>query len=368
MNATGSYPTDQLPATPAEVVAAVHAHLEQFFAERRAELSTLDPWVARAAQYVEEFTLGGGKRIRPLFAWAGYLAHPAAAETAESPAAIVQAISALELIQACALVHDDIIDSSDTRRGNPTVHRRAEADHGAAGWLGDGAEFGRSLAILVGDLALAWADDMFLCSGVNPAALARAVPVWRAMRTEVIAGQMLDICLEASGSNEEAKAMEVNELKTAAYTIKRPLQLGAALAGAPSDVTAHLGEYGHNIGIAFQLRDDLLGVFGDPRVTGKPAGDDLKEGKRTVLVCRALSSATEQQAAQLEAGLGADLSAEQVRHLSDLIRQTGAPAEIEEMIAALVEQGFAAVDVPAITAATRSVLHQLGTAATERKA
>ena len=160
-----------------------------------------------------------------------------------------------------------------------------------AGHAGDGADFGSAVAILIGDLALAWADDLVNEAGLEPAARARFAPVWAAMRTEVLGGQLLDINGEAGGDETVAAALRINRFKTAAYTVERPLHLGAALAGADDALVAALRTYGTDIGIAFQLRDDLLGVFGDPAVTGKPSGDDLREGKRTVLIAEALRRA-----------------------------------------------------------------------------
>jgi len=210
-----------------EVPEAVQAVLVEFFAQQRNHLAGIQP---EAVDVLEQFVLGGGKRLRPLFAWAGYTG----VGGSEDPQAVLRAVSSLELIQACALLHDDIIDSSDTRRGRPTAHRTVEARHRERGWSGDSAHFGRSVAILLGDFALAWADDLVHSSGLSAAALQRVQEPWRAMRSEVIAGQLLDVSLEASGSERLEDAERVNRFKTAAYTIERPLHIGAALADALS--------------------------------------------------------------------------------------------------------------------------------------
>ena len=247
---------------------------------------------------------------------------------------MLRVCAALELVQACALVHDDIIDSSASRRGHPTVHVAFAQRHRAHGWSGDPRGYGDAVAILLGDLALAWADDMVRESGVDHAAAARLAPVWSAMRTEVLGGQLLDITGEVTGDESEQTALRIDRYKTAAYTIERPLHLGAALADADPDLIAAYRGFGTDIGIAFQLRDDLLGVFGDPAVTGKPSGDDLRDGKRTVLVALALrrADATDPAVATLlREGIGTDLDDTEVEatthsdHRSRRRRRGGAP-------------------------------------------
>ncbi|MCQ9352260.1 polyprenyl synthetase family protein [Corynebacterium sp. 153RC1] len=343
------------------------------FAQRRPEVAKLGAEVEEAAGLLERFVLDGGKRVRPMCAWLGYQAGLASLEAAavEDEDAVLRAISALELIQACALIHDDIIDSSHTRRGKPTVHRSAQAFHEQRGWRGNSAHYGVSVAILVGDLALSWADDMFLTAGLSPDALRRCLPAWRAMRTEVIGGQLLDISLEAAGSDDPQKAAVVNRFKTAAYTIERPLHIGAAIAGAEETTIAALRGFGEDIGIAFQLRDDLLGVFGDPEITGKPAGDDLREGKRTVLVAQAVQTAAQEDpelAAQIRTGVGSVSTPEEITALAQLIWDTGAPGHVEKQIDALVERGLHRLDQASIPAAVREVLRDLAQRMTKRQA
>lgn len=365
-----TFPTSGSPVPAvAEIPAAVHAELTEFFNRRRAEIADIGQPVVEAVSHLEQFVLGGGKRVRPLYAWAGFIGAGGLAGP-ENPQAIVRAAASLEFIQACALVHDDIIDASDTRRGNPTVHRAVEAAHGTKSWGGNSAEFGRSMAILIGDLALVWAEDMFQDSGVSPAALARSRAPWRGMRTEVIGGQLLDISLEASGNESEQLANSVNRYKTAAYTIERPLHLGAALAGAPDVVVEAFRGYGRDIGIAYQLRDDLLGVFGDPQVTGKPAGDDLREGKRTVLLSLALQLAdatSPHLAAELRRGVGTATDSAELARLADIIADTGAPDEVERRITALTETGLRHLDHAKLEPEVTELLHNLAISATSRK-
>ena len=246
--------------------------------------------------------LAGGKRLRPAFCYWGWRG----AGGADGPA-IFAAAAALELLHAGALVHDDVLDDSDTRRGSPTIHRRFAARRAAAGWRGAAVPFGKGIAVLLGDLLLTWTDELFYGSGLPAPALSRGRAVLDLMRTELMAGQYLDLLEQAAGPGSVAGALRVVTFKTAKYTIERPLHLGAALAGPPD---AHPGladgytGYGLPLGVAFQLRDDVLGVFGDPAETGKPAGDDIREGKRTVLVAIAREKATRRQAAELDGMLG----------------------------------------------------------------
>ncbi|MER7454869.1 polyprenyl synthetase family protein [Nocardia beijingensis] len=357
------------PGTPA-FVTAVEDALTRFFATRRPVTERLGPVFVEATDALEQFVLRGGKRTRPAFAWTGWLGAGGDPQAPDA-AAVLTACSALELVQACALIHDDIIDSSRTRRRFPTVHVDFEQRHRDRGWSGDSAHFGASVAILVGDLALSWADDMVHASGLAPAAIARFAPVWADMRTEVLGGQLLDITGEAGGDESVEAALRINRYKTAAYTVERPLHLGAAIAAADQELIEAYREFGTAIGIAFQLRDDLLGVFGDPAVTGKPSGDDLREGKRTVLLAEALRRADDSDpaaAALLRASIGTDLSAEQVQRLRALLVELGAVDEVEHRIAELTDTGLAAIEASSATMAAKERLRAMALAATKRAA
>ncbi|MFC4374369.1 polyprenyl synthetase family protein [Nocardia halotolerans] len=354
------------PGTPA-FVGAVERVLTSFFTTRREIVDPLGPVFVDAAEALAQFVVRGGKRTRPGFAWTGWLGaggDPAGPDAA----AVLTACSALELVQACALVHDDIIDSSRTRRGFPTVHIDFEDRHRAAHWPGDGAAYGSAVAILIGDLALAWADDLVHEAGLDPAALARFAPVWARMRTEVLGGQLLDINGEAGGDESVEAALRINRYKTAAYTIERPLHLGAALAGADDDLVAALRVYGTDVGIAFQLRDDLLGVFGDPAVTGKPSGDDLREGKRTVLIAEGLRRADPESAALIRTGLGTDLSDADVDRLRTVLKDLGAVDDVEGRIRDLTHSGLNAIAVSTTTGPAKKLLYDMALAATRRTA
>lgn len=354
----------------ASLRASVTSQLDAYFAHRYGGVSEIGEPMQFAVEHLKRFVLGGGKRIRPLYGWVGFVGGGGLA-SAEDPEAVLRAVSALELIQACALIHDDIIDASDTRRGAATIHRAVESQHRLGDLNGDSAAYGRNTAILIGDLALAWADDMWRSSGVSAEALARAQEPWQGMRTEVLGGQLLDIYLEAVGSESAEMADRVNRYKTAAYTIERPLHLGAALAGAPEETIEAFRGYGRDIGIAFQLRDDILGVYGDTEITGKPAGDDLREGKRTVLVAEALvllDAAGSADAATLREGIGHVTDAADVAALSAIIAESGAVDAVEARIDELTASGLAHVDSADITDQVREALHSLATKATARRA
>jgi geranylgeranyl diphosphate synthase type I len=354
-------PTDRAGLRP-----RVEKALASFLAGQRARLAAIDVGLLPVADALESFILGGGKRLRPAF---GYWAYRGAGGVDSDQ--VVGALAALELVHASALIHDDVIDSSDTRRGEPAVHQRFAALHRDAGWQGDRAGFGAAAAILLGDLCLVWSDEMLGGSGLDPHLLSRARPVFDRMRTEVTVGQYMDVLAQASGEVSERQAARVARYKSAKYTVERPLLFGAALAGAPPELATAYSAYGLPLGEAFQLRDDILGVFGDPAQTGKPAGDDLREGKLTYLVAVALASAGPQDRTVLTAGLGRpDLDLPGITRLQEIITRTGALRRTERRIAHLTTIALAE-----LTAAVRdadldpeaaTVLAELATAATTR--
>ncbi len=309
--------------------------------------------------------VAGGKRLRPAFCYWGW--RGAGGADADP---IVRAATSLELLQACALVHDDVMDDSDTRRGRPAAHRQFAALHRGHGWLGSPDAFGLGGAVLMGDLCLSWADEMLFTSGLGGDALLRAKPVYDEMRTELMSGQYLDLLEQAMGGGSIDRARRVIRFKSAKYTIERPLHLGAALAGSGQRLVDTYTAYGLPLGEAFQLRDDVLGVFGDPGQTGKPAGDDLREGKRTVLVTTALEQASPADAARLRRLLGdRHLQPEGVNEARTIIRDAGALTQVEGMIADLTAAALAALgDSPGSPVAepARSALAALAVAATER--
>jgi geranylgeranyl diphosphate synthase type I len=299
------------------------------------------------------------------------------------------------------------MDASDTRRGQPSLHRQFEARHARSHWHGSPAAFGMGAAILMGDLLLCWTDEMFHASGLPGEALRHGRPVLDRMRTEVFAGQYLDLLGQVTGDDTLESALRVVEFKTTKYTIERPLHLGAALAGGCAGQAPDLGTagrydlragtphgasatpglaggdtglaggdtglaaaytaYGLPLGLAFQLRDDILGVFGDPAQTGKPAGDDVREGKRTVLLAIARDRGTAGQAGVIDRYLGDPMLDEAgTAEVRDAITATGAVAECERMIGSHVSEAVAALAGAPITGEAREALAELAVAATTR--
>lgn len=260
------------------------------------------------------------------------------------------------------------MDRSDTRRGRPAAHRRFGSLHRAAGWRGDGEAFGTGAAILLGDLCLAWSDEMFFGSGLEADRLARARVIFDEMRTELMGGQYLDLLEQAVGGGSVPRARRVIEYKSARYSVLRPLQLGAALAEAEPELCEAYEAYGLPLGEAFQLRDDVLGVFGDPAETGKPAGDDLREGKRTVLVAVATKRGGLAALRVIDRYLGDPaLDAVGVLALREVIVDTGALAEVERMIDDLTGRALAALDSAPVDPEAGVVLRALAAAATARR-
>jgi geranylgeranyl diphosphate synthase type I len=370
---TGALPVDRTGAHPVDLALPVRLEeaLAAFLDERCAAAAAIDPAFGAAAGELCEFVLGGGKRIRPTFAWWGWRGAGGDPDDPGVPA-VLRAIAALELIQACALVHDDLMDASATRRGRPTVHVEFARRHAEAAWRGRPARFGAAAAILLGDLALVWADDMLRGAGLPADAAARAAAPWEGMRTEVLGGQYLDVFVQSTGDTSARAALQVDRYKTAAYTVERPLHLGAAIAGADPELVACYRRFGADIGVAFQLRDDLLGVFGDPVVTGKPAGDDLREGKRTLLLALAVERATERGAhaatAAIEQAVGdPDLSDETLDRVRTLLHELGAVQAVEHRIAALTGSALDALAAAPVTEPAASRLADLAVAATRRR-
>jgi geranylgeranyl diphosphate synthase type I len=304
--------------------------------------------------------LSGGKRLRPAFAYWGWRG----AGGDDTPE-IIPAVAALELLQACALIHDDVMDGSDTRRGAPSVHRRFASLHRAAGWSGPPEAFGAGAAILLGDLALVWADQLLYQAPLPPDRLVAAKPVYDRMRVELMAGQYLDLLEQGRGVGSVERSLRVARYKAAKYTVEGPLHLGGVLAGASTDLLEAYSAFGIPVGEAFQLRDDILGVFGDPDVTGKPAGDDLREGKRTVLVAVADENGSPAQRQALSRHLGDPrLDSQEIDHLREIIRDTGAVTYVEDMIERLVDEAHQAL--LRIPEPARTVLGSLTDAATRR--
>ncbi len=289
------------------------------------------------------FALEGGKRLRPAFVYWGYRG-AGGAPTGPQAEAAIRAACSVELLHICALIHDDIMDGSEVRRGRPAMHVGFASLHRGRGWRGDPAAFGEGAAMLMGDLAFTWADVALAEAGLPDDRLAAALRVFNRLRSELMGGQYLDLVEARRGAPDEDAVRRVLTYKSGKYTIERPLHLGLALAGGDPGLAAAYSAYGLPLGEAFQLRDDLLGVFGSPEVTGKPAGDDLREGKETYLVMLARQRAGRAGRQLLESALGnAKLSEDEVADLRRLIAGCGAVEATEARIAELLAQAKAAL-------------------------
>lgn len=372
-------------AESTRLVDLVQESIDLFLADR-------DPLVTQIAPDLEHFVdfsrhfLVGGKRFRALFCYWGWQAvrsgseafdlMPAPTERRELDS-VVLAATALEVFHAAALVHDDIMDNSDTRRGAPAAHKRFEQVHREGGWLGNSKGFGQSAALLLGDLLLGWSDEIF-DSGIGLLASRESARAARAefnlMRTEVTLGQYLDILEEASWRRHDEeellpRAHRVIVYKSAKYSVEAPLAIGGALGGGSIAQLASLREFGLPLGIAYQLRDDLLGVFGDPAVTGKPAGDDLREGKRTVLIALARTAMPANVRRTLDELLGdPELDDSQIRMLQSAIVDSGAIDQVESIIAQNVDRAVSAIAGAPLGSSAREQLIQLADTVSRRVA
>lgn len=355
------------------LVESVSARLDALFTERRPSLESLSPELGPVMDQLVAFT-AGGKRTRARFLAAGARMSPIAPDP-ELGKAVVDAATALELFHAAALAHDDILDRSDTRRGQPSTHRAFEHLHGKNGWVGDGAHFGLSAAILAGDLLLMWSDDLRLeaASRVRTSRGQAAIAEFSLMRTEVTAGQYLDVAAELSWQQiapEErpARAIAIATSKSARYSVEAPLVIGARLAGADDDLVARIRDMGLPLGLAFQIRDDVLSVFGDERVTGKPSGDDLREGKRTLIIAELDQRADAETRAFFEERLGSpDLTASEIERMQAAIRDCGALDAVEEQIQRWLDEALNALDKIDVDEQTRAHFRKLATEAARRE-
>ena len=360
------------PAPPIAVAeldrvrAAVSAALTGFLDVQRETLAAMDEALLPVVDEVRALA-DGGKRLRPLFAYWGWRGVRPEGPT-EDDDAVLRAVAALEFVHASALVHDDVMDGALTRRGRPATHVGFAGRHGDGRLAGDGEAFGVGAAILVGDLALVWSDELLRRSGLSSAALSRARAVWDTMRTEVTAGQYLDLLRAAGGLPGAQGALTVARYKSAGYTVQRPLQLGAAIAGAGPRTVEACSAIGLPLGEAFQLRDDVLGVFGDPAVTGKPAGDDLREGKRTFLVAMALDQASNDDDRRLLTRMlgSPDLDTAGVSRAREIIVRSGALAATEHRIEELMKSALSALDATPLSGGAGVVLRRLAEAAVYR--
>jgi geranylgeranyl diphosphate synthase type I len=321
----------------------VDAELHSFLADARFQL----PEAGLLLDEIDRLIGAGGKRLRPSFC---YWAFRAAG--GDHRPEILRAAAALELLHTFAIVHDDIMDASDERRGEPTTH----------------AKFDVNTALLVGDLALVLADAALMGSGFSPERVLDGFSAYSRMRQEVIAGQFLDLQAASDPTISEESAREIAVLKSGRYSIEEPLAIGAALGNAPDELRDSLNRFGAPLGEAFQLRDDLLGTFGDRGNLGKPVDSDIREGKRHVLFAKAIALLEgEDKDFFIERwGQGAALDEDEVVRLRDLIDSSGARSETEELLASLAAAADRALDELSISESSRTALREVARRATDR--
>jgi geranylgeranyl diphosphate synthase, type I len=344
--------TDGVTSFRHDLVSRVDAALGGFLSARRAEIEAAHPASAATVDELRRILDAGGKRLRPVFCYWGHRA--AGGGDGDE---VVRAAAALELVHVFAIVQDDVMDRSPLRHGQAATHLR----------LGQG-HFGESAATLVGDLAGVLADQLFVESGFPPEALQHAFGAYNLMRVEVVVGQYADLLASAAAEPPgEDEARRIAILKSGGYTVEKPLAIGAALAGASAETLEGLAAYGGPLGEAFQLRDDVLGVFGDTAVMGKDAESDLREGKRTVLIAKARAMGEPKDVEFLDAHLGrADLSAAEVERLRDVLRRSGALDATLKLIDELHGRALDALDDAGFDAEVTAELMALAAAATAR--
>ncbi len=339
---------------------AINASLTNFVDRENEYLRTIASELYPVADALKNFLIDSGKRFRPLFAAAGFVGSGGILD-----AVSINALASIELVHVCALIHDDVMDGSDTRRGAPSIHRLFEKLHRTESLKGSPEQFGVASAILLGDLALVWASKALHESGMDSQSILRALPLYDEMRVELMAGQYLDVYEQALASESIERSLKVARFKSGKYSIERPLHFGASLASG-SNLAAYTG-YGIPLGEAFQLRDDLLGVFGDPAQTGKPAGDDLREGKRTVLIAATLQRANPAEKDRVNALLGKpDLVLSEVEEIRAIITSSGAADFVENMITELTADALAAIEIGTITSDAKAFLVHMAAVATKR--
>jgi geranylgeranyl diphosphate synthase, type I len=337
------------PASLGALAGRAEARLAELLDGEIARWREVDPSLVEPLAALRALVMAGGKRLRPAFC---HWAFVGAGGDPDDPR-IVDAGAALEMLHAFALVHDDVMDGSDTRRGLRTAHLVFADEHAAQSWRGEARRFGEGAAILVGDLAHVYADQLM---GDVPEDVSR---VWHELRLELNIGQYLDLAGTARGDRDPALAERIARYKSGKYTIERPLHVGAALAGRLGDLAGPLSAYGSPLGEAFQLRDDVLGAFGDPDRTGKPVGQDLREGKPTPLLAVAAERATAAEGTVLGLVGGPDVTDLDVARIQQVLVDTGALAQVEELIDVLTTRAIDAIEAADITAESRDELVDL---------
>ena len=338
-----------VPPSLLTVAARVEARLDALFEHEIGRWAELSADLVPPLESLQELVMGGGKRLRPAFCFWAYLG--AGGDAASDD--VIDAGAAFEMLQAFALVHDDVMDGSAVRRGHRTAHLAYGDRHAGDGWRGEARRFGEGVAILIGDLAHVYADQLL------PRDRADVQAVWDELRIELNVGQYLDLLGTARADLDREAARRIARYKSGKYTIERPLHVGAALAGRLRDLQPVLSAYGDPLGEAFQLRDDLLGAFGDEVATGKPVGDDLREGKPTPLLAAAAAEADAAQAAVLGEVGSPELDDPRIAAIQQVLTDTGAVESIEASISSLTHAALAAIEEADLTSEARDALVEL---------
>lgn len=342
-------PSVEPPVTLSMVGEQVRQRVDRLLAEEEARWTAVDTDLAAPLRALRDFVNGGGKRLRPTFCYWSFVG---AGGDADDPR-VLDAGGALELLHTFAIVHDDVMDGSDQRRNAPTIHRQFIDEHEDSSWRGESRRFGEGAAILVGDLATTYGD--MLVRTLPP----QAHSVFDELRIELCAGQFLDLAGSVHGPRDAERAARIARYKSAKYTVERPLHFGAAVVGRLDELGPGLSAAGLPLGEAFQLRDDLLGVFGDPEATGKPVGDDLRDGKLTPLLAAGTAAVTAGTADPLERVGADDLSADEIATMQAFLVESGAVAEVEEQIARLLDRTLEAIAALPYPTEVRAQLEEL---------
>ncbi len=348
-----------VPVSLAAIAVRVETRLREFLEPEQARWTKFDAELAEPIAHIGRLVLAGGKRLRPAFCHWGFVG--AGGDPADPM--VTNAGAAFELMHAFALFHDDVMDDAASRRGNSTTHAVFAERHREQGWAGEARRFGEGVAILVGDLAFVYSDMMMA------GASADAWAIWNELRIELNIGQVLDIAGSVRNERSRFKAEQICRYKSGKYTIERPLHLGAVMA-APvrADVLLPaLSAYGLPLGDAFQMRDDVMGAFGDSAVTGKPVGGDLREGKPTPLMARAVEAASSAQAQVLAMVGRGDLTDGDVARVQQAIVDTGALADLEATIERLTTEAIAAIQLAPLTPDARNELVELAVYVSNRQ-
>ena len=347
------------PPSLLDIARRVEARLDVVLRDEEARWSDFDPDLAAPVSEIRRLVGAGGKRLRPAFCHWGFVGLGGNPDDRRA----VDAGAALELLHAFALFHDDIMDGALTRRGEPVTHEVFAAEHRAHGSSGEARRYGEGMAILIGDLTFVISDR--LLDGVSPEARA----IWHELRLELNVGQILDLMGSARHDRRRDKAERICRYKSGKYTIERPLHLGAMIAAPDraAEALPKLSAYGLPLGDAFQMRDDVMGVFGDPTITGKPVGDDLREGKPTPLLAIAVERATAVQRSVLDRVGRDELSDDDVAAVQQVVVECGALDEMERVIARLSEQAVASLDSVELAGEARRELEALAVYVTRRR-